>query len=592
MIDNMDIKKQIDRAYKVQSASMLRLSLLEFAAIEAYDNGEYVIPNNRNDMFEDLVARIVVEFTSQNDINEEYIEQIFDHVNYEESRVLKSLLYYEAGKRLSQREDMTLKELADLYDNVYGSLFYGLSIKHEQISSLIDSLDNDFENEVLLRSRFYHNSGDKVLKELNDIYNADASDDSIIRRIDLYNDGAYTELPLAVDAISYICQLHGYDDLWIKLFDVLRYFPLQGSMLYQIRTINGYIDLLNHESGRPHSKVISRIALDKFLGMICDIPERLISNRDSKVLNEEQHTYCSLLLDQWNGQYDELVSEACELLIESLGVVDFVSWLSREMRRVEGMSLQYAIYTNRALQVMRDIADKHASEHEYDLSECSLDSLLYYANLADTYSEAYCKALADEICERAYSGQWVQTIPLTDDGFARLRSIYNLLMRANIDGMELMYKYRKPDEGYAVDPKASMSIHYGDNFWLPVLVLQHENYLMVEKFKNLLHFLFKRINKCSTISFDDYFTSFYLAELIVTQITPDLKNGFELDLINNVSDLVFVLRVLSANEGNMDNEIVKELKARIRAEWQYEKVLYSKREQDQIRFLEEFINKL
>ena len=161
-----------------------------------------------------------------------------------------------------------------------------------------------------------------------------------------------------------------------------------------------------------------------------------------------------------------------------------------------------------------------------------------------------------------------------------------------MDGMELMYKYRKPDEGYAVDPKASMSIHYGDNFWLPVLVLQHENYLTVEKFKNLLNFLFNRINKCSIISFDDYFTSFYLSELIVTQILPDLKNEFESALINNVSDLVFVLRVLTANEGNMDNGIVKELKTRISAEWQYEKVLYSKRNQDQIRFLEEYLNKL
>lgn len=588
----MDIRKQIDRAYKVQSASMLRLSLLEFSAIESYNQGKYEIPNNRNDLFEELVSRIVCEFTSQNDIDEDFIEQNFGCDNYEESEELKCLLYYEAGKRLSQREDITLKILADLYDNVYWSLFYGLSLKYEQISSLIDSLNNDLENEVLLRSRFYHNSGDKALKELNDIYKSDASDDSIIRRIDIYNDGSYTELPLAVDAISYICQLHGFDDLWLKLFDALRYFPLQGSMLYQIRTIDGYIKLLKHESGRQYSKVISRIALDKFLKMICDIPERLISNRDSKVLNDEQQTYCSRLLDQWNDKYNELVLEASELLIESLGVVDFVSWLSREMRRVEGMSPQYAIYPSRALQVMREIADKHASEHECDLSECSIDSLLYYANLADTYSEAYCKALADAICKLAYSGQRVQTIPLTDDSFAKLRSIYNLLIRANIDGMELMLKYRKPDEGYAVDPKVSMSIHYGDNFWLPVLVLQHENYLIVEKFKNLLHFLFNRINKCSIISFDDYFTSFYLAELIVTQIIPDLKNDFESSLINNVSDLVFVLRVLTANEGNMDNEIVKELKTRISAEWQYEKVLYSKRNQDQIRFLEEYINKL
>lgn len=588
----MDIKKQIDRAYRVQTASMLRLSLYEFSAIDLYDKGVYQIPNKRNDLFEELVSRIVTEYTSQNDINEDYIEQQFGCDGTEECRTLQCLLYYEAGKRLSKREDLTLKDLAKLYDNVYGSLFYGLSLGYDQTSALIDNLSADFENEVLLRSRFYHSTGEKALKEIYDIYKADATIDSIIKRIDVYNDGAYTELPLAVDAISYICQLQGYEELWLKLFDTLRYFPLQGAMLHQIRTIDGYITLLKHESGRENSKIVSKIALDKFLRMLSDIPEQLLRNRDSKVLNDEQHFHSAKLLEIWNAEYEDRVSVVAELLIDSLGVVDFVSWLSQEMRCVEGMNPQYVEYQRQALQVMRVVADRYTSKNEQDLTDCNFDSLLYYANLAGGYSKEYCVRLANEICRRAYTDRWVQSIPLTDDGFTKLRSLCNLLSRAEVDGMELMRKYRKTDEGYSVDPKASTNIHYGDNFWLPILVLQHENGTEELAFKKLMQYLFRLVNRSSSVSFDDYFTSFYLAELIVTQIMPDLQNVFESDLIHNVSDLVFVLRVLTGNEGKMSDDIVKMLKARINSEWKYEKKLYHKRDKDQIKFLDEFISKL
>lgn len=588
----MDIKKQIDRAYRVQTASMLRLSLLEFSAIDLYDKGVYEIPNKRNDLFEGLVSRIVAEYTSQNDINEDYIEQQFGCDGTEVCRTLQCLLYYEAGKRLSKREGLTLKDLAKLYDNVYGSLFYGLSLGYDQTSALIDNLSADFENEVLLRSRFYHSTGEKVLKEIYDIYKADATIDSIIQRIDVYNDGAYTELPLAVDAICYICQLQGYEELWLKLFDTLRYFPLQGAMLHQIRSIDGYITLLKHVSDKENSKIVSKIALDKFLRMLSDIPEQLVRNCESKVLNEEQHSYSKQLLDEWNGEYKNRVSVVAELLIASLGVVDFISWLSQEMRSIEGMNPQYVEYQRRALQNMRVVADRYISKNEQDLTDCSFDALLYYASLADGYSNDYCVRLANEICKRAYADRWVQSIPLTDDGFTKLRSLCKLLSRAEVDGIELMRQYRKTDEGYSVDTKAVMSMHYGDNFWLPILVLQHENGTDEQAFKKLMQYLFRLVNRSSSVSLDDYFTSFYLAELIVTQIMPDLQNDFESDLIDNVSDLVFVLRVLTANEGKMSDEIVKMLKGRMNLEWKYEKKLYRQRDKDQIKFLDEYVSKL
>ena len=70
MINIMDIKKQKEKYYRIQSASMLRISLSELSAIDSYEKGTFEIPNGRKDLFDKIVSKIVYEYTSQNDINE------------------------------------------------------------------------------------------------------------------------------------------------------------------------------------------------------------------------------------------------------------------------------------------------------------------------------------------------------------------------------------------------------------------------------------------------------------------------------------------------------------------------------------------
>ena len=73
----MDIKKLKEKYYRLQSASMLRISLSELSAIVSYEKGIFEIPNGRKDLFDKLVSKIVYEYTSQNDINIELIEEQF-----------------------------------------------------------------------------------------------------------------------------------------------------------------------------------------------------------------------------------------------------------------------------------------------------------------------------------------------------------------------------------------------------------------------------------------------------------------------------------------------------------------------------------
>lgn len=576
----------------MQTESVLRYSLLELSAIERYNNGENIISDSQKALFESIVQRIVNVYTSQNIINEEFIAEQFGVENFDDQRILQALLYFEAGKRVAVKQDLTLKDIAKLYDEVYGTFFYGFELSYEVVSSFIDQLHDNFETEVLLKTRCFHTSGEKFIKEINEIYQDGYTQEDVLSKMNMYNDGAYTELPLAVDALCYICNLHGYYDLWYRLFDVLKYFPLQGSMLGQIHRVEGYIELLKRHVGQNDYKVVCSLVLDRFLPLLTDIPERLQRNSLSELLQDDDRQYCKYLMDEWNKQYNDVVSVVTELLVDGLGVQLLSSWYGREQRRVQGMQAKFAENPKHALEVMRGVMDTHAAKDVHDLENCSFDTLLYYASVADTSNREYSSILIEEICKQAYSAKWIPTHQLTDEGFERLRELYKLLDVSGFDGLILMQRYRMPTEGYAYDSKSSLNTYNGDNFWLPIPVLQNEACFDKRNFDRILSFLFNVINDSSTAIHDYYFTAFYFAELIVTQIAPEMKDDFEKALICNVSNLIFVLRVLSANEGVISKDVKAVLSNRVENEWQYEKKLFRSRDKQQIAFLEEYLNRL
>jgi recombinational DNA repair protein RecR len=85
--------------------------------------------------------------------------------------------------------------------------------------------------------------------------------------------------------------------------------------------------------------------------------------------------------------------------------------------------------------------------------------------------------------------------------------------------------------------------------------------------------------------------SFYLAELIVLQVLKDEKDAYELYLITNVCNLYHVLRILSANDGDMSDENKQTLRKRVIAEWDYEKKL-SQQYKVQTEFLDGYLKKV
>ena len=90
----------------------------------------------------------------------------------------------------------------------------------------------------------------------------------------------------------------------------------------------------------------------------------------------------------------------------------------------------------------------------------------------------------------------------------------------------------------------------------------------------------------------DVFTPYYVAEMLVSQVMTSEKDAFEGRLINEVPYLVFVFRVLSANEGTMSEEVRKQLSERIANDWETERKLLSQYKFVNHRFYDEFVEKV
>jgi hypothetical protein len=156
----------------------------------------------------------------------------------------------------------------------------------------------------------------------------------------------------------------------------------------------------------------------------------------------------------------------------------------------------------------------------------------------------------------------------------------------------LLKQKHKPQEGYKVDGDKAFEAAFGESFLLSVLLLQVEESEDRKRFDELVELLFKYSRNGIMMQDDQFFNPFYIAELIVTFILKDKKDSFELALIEKHSVLSFVLRVLTANGGEMSVKVREALTKRVSMEWQWEKKYMIQRKNKMYEVLDEYIGKV
>ena len=156
----------------------------------------------------------------------------------------------------------------------------------------------------------------------------------------------------------------------------------------------------------------------------------------------------------------------------------------------------------------------------------------------------------------------------------------------------MMIKERYPIEGFAVDFDKAYRSCSADSLWLSALLLQTETTEDKDFFWQVVEKLYHFANYEKSPVTDYYFMPFYIAEIIAIQIIPDQKDVFEAMMIDRVSNLHFLLRVLTANDGELSEDNKAALKFRCEREWHWEKQLISQQLQEQTDFLDGYVQKV
>lgn len=147
-----------------------------------------------------------------------------------------------------------------------------------------------------------------------------------------------------------------------------------------------------------------------------------------------------------------------------------------------------------------------------------------------------------------------------------------------------MLDRRKLLEGFKVDAVLAMQSVRQEAYWLAMLILSLENGGDDSLFQKYVEVLFKDTRYSIQSLTDDVFAPYYVGELLVSQVMTGQKDDYEKRLIGDILNLVFVIRVLTANQGVMSAEVEKLLTTRIRKEWPLERKLLSQYKNARIEF--------
>ena len=154
-----------------------------------------------------------------------------------------------------------------------------------------------------------------------------------------------------------------------------------------------------------------------------------------------------------------------------------------------------------------------------------------------------------------------------------------------------MLDRRRLLEGFRVDVVPAMQSNRQEAYWLAMLILGLESGGDESLFQKYVDVLFKDTRYSIQSLTDEVFAPYYVAELLVSQVMTGQKDDYEKKLIEEIPYLVFVIRVLTANQGVMSAEVEELLSARIRKEWPIERKLLSQYKNVKIEFYDEFVKK-
>lgn len=591
----MNLEDYRKRIYSYRSESNLYSELCLLDAIQSHQEERY-LQDSQKEEFWKLVSWIDKSKPGLNDIPEDEIGRRFHVRKYEKKSILKDLAFYEVGKIYGKRSDgAKIDDFAFFSEHMEHGFYLSYEVGRQTLSDIVDGFDGRNED-FLNHCRSMNDRREDFVAYCKRVLDDQKSDEELIAMMNPYNAGDYVELPLGVYELSSFLIRDSYYDLYAKLLAKLYYFPLQGALMSLLhRAEDGFAVWEELEKQNlPRIKTVEYLLRDRILKLLGDEPEMLERNSQNEYISEKDRQVGKELLDGWNKRADGLACYLVDLSIKRFGDGETSEWYAKHQAQLAGREPKFVKYALQSLAGVERCLEPRLNLTVEELDGKDLNTLLYYAKVsscADKLDKSFYTALVEKICHHAYNDRYVQALKLDDQSFQTMRNVYRCILKGDVDGIKMMAAIRQSALGYQSDYSSDFRKAMGDSVWLPILMLMTEETENKEYFRQVMSILTAVANYDKASFNDNYYVSYYLAELLVLQVLKDEKDAFERYLIGRVCNLQLVLRILLANNGQMSDENKELLRKRVDAEWEYEKML-SKQYREQVDVLDGYLKKV
>ncbi len=587
----MNLKSYKIECFKTHSEYQLRNLLCLLDLIDKFEKGDLFALGAKQDEFDNLVNEICKKQPNINDIDEKRINRIFPKRKlFSDREACKNLVYYQVGKQMhKEKTSFSLEDFRKWGDACMAYTFcWGCQLSKEILSNLLGDLETD---KVLYDSRSYEFRKDELETYCKNDFNLNQSDDELISKINMYNDGSYIELPIEVNILLGYLKREKHFDLWLKLYDILAYVPLQGGMICYLNTIEDCLSILKEEECNPvqHHKVFAYLMRERCYELLhreADLIERNIKNEYIKDFDNRK--LAKEVRDQWIEEQPKLIEDVLNWWEKAFNTQELITWVGKKRANTYGRDPKY--FENELL-LIGDIESKLRGEDIDDSNwdALTLRDLLSIVNVfPDNLSQPKAKHLIDRICDCIYNEKHYKRWGFSEVEFNEMRAVCKCLSLSEVDGLCLMQKYRKITEGYKVKIEDCFQMSAADTMWFSILLLQLEIKWDAQRFKRVVNEML-RLMEPHIKTEEDYFLPCCIAELLVCPINDETKEWYEINLIKYIPQVSFVLRVLSANEGEMTDKTKELLQKRINEEWSLEQQTNLHLSEQNRKFLLEYV---
>lgn len=580
-----------NRVLAVVLLSGIRLDM-EMRLLDVIENDsekQSEVWNKYDKVISDLVKAISNKEYDCFSHNDDYLKKRCGIDDFMDQELVSDLAFYLTGlEDSSQEKRMTLEHLDYIDEHMGHGYYLGFSPSSDSLNTIIQSLEGK-EQEVALKSIGEdHRKGSlfRLCKELDS-----KGEDEQIREINSYNDGSYVKVWSPVEALAWILSRKEEWKLFLNLLLTIEYIPLQGALisigLHTVEDVFSVISLASMESvPKPLQYLLREHCYHLLAEVPCHLSELIEDENSSEVIKQ----LASDVLNQYESEKEKRLDALTDFWVNGLGKEECVVWLSQK-RNIAERNIDIARKSQQK-ELTRIISGKLSLSQQdidsFDLEDKDFHSLLSISKSVKTKESA--ARIIDAIARCLFSeGVYLST---TVDGvmLENLRSLYICLNKSGKNGMIILNRYRKPLEGFAVVLERSIHAIRQEAYWLSMLLLSIEESRDESKFDEYVHALFRDTYLSINSFSDDVFPPYIIAESIVSQVLVNKKDAFELKMLEEISDLVFIIRVFTANEGVFSDVVATAFCERLKAEWPTARKLLLQRRGGNVAFFDSFLS--